>query len=130
MKPKSTADVFKDQGSKTLLLTMHGWGKTHQCANYQKHFGKGFIISGESGLKTLATHDIDYLAFSSFDDPSRNDPDRGVYSFREIARFVRSTDFAKEGYKWIAIDSLTELSERAFEHAQRLNEGNKNGFDI
>lgn len=83
---------------KTLLYTHHGWGKTTQMKYYQEHFGPGFIISGERGLSSIASAKIDYAEFSTFAD------------FREIYAWILSDDFAKEGYKWIGLDSVTELS--------------------
>ena len=38
--------------------------------------------------------------------------------------------FKKKDYQWVAIDSLTELSERLLSHLEKKHEGNKNKFEI
>ena len=42
--------------------------------------------------------------------------------------YVTSDTFRNEGYKWIAIDSFTELSRRAFTEATIENDNPKDGF--
>lgn len=127
-KPKSTADVARDEPTKVLLYAHHGYGKTYQCRYYQKRFGKGLILSGEAGLKSIEDVAIDYLPFSSWD--GKQDHDNNIYSFRGLWSFIASPEFKEAGYKWIAIDSLTELSERLIEHLEKVHEGNKNTFAI
>lgn len=110
MKPLSTSDVSVTGASKTLLYALHGWGKTTQAAYYKKAYGNGFIISGESGLRSLKEHDIPYFPFSSWDGP--HDPANGVFSFRGICRWMTTPEFKADGYRWVMIDSLTELSDQ------------------
>lgn len=113
---------------KTLLYAMPGWGKTTQCKHYQDRYGKGLIISGEAGLSAIADADIDYLPFSSYN--GEHDPAKGVCSFVGILQMIDSPEFAAEGYKWIALDSLTELSDRLIEHLEVKYEGDKNRFAV
>lgn len=135
-KPRSTSTMTVDEKTKTLLYAHHGFGKTYQCSNYADHYGKGFILSGEAGLKTLVGKDIDFLPFSSWD--GAHDPDAGVYSFKGIVRMMKSDEFKSAGYKWVAIDSLTELSDLCKRHCelegeeQRQREGKEkaDGFAI
>lgn len=112
--PLNTADDTTSY-KKALLYAMHGWGKTTQAKYYQKRYGPGFIISGESGLSSIRSAGIDYLPFSSWDGPV--DPDNQVFSFKSIINWVASDEFKKRGYKWIMIDSLTELSDHAYKYA-------------
>ena len=107
-KPLNTADDSTTY-RKTLLLAHAGWGKTTQAKHYTAAFGKGFIISGEAGLSSIRSAGIDYLPFSSFD--GKVDDAKGIYSFTSICRAIMSDDFRAEGYKWIMLDSLTELSD-------------------
>lgn len=102
---------------KVLLYAHHGWGKTYQCRYFEKQYGKGLIISGESGLISLSDCEIDVVEFSSWD--GAHDPDKGVFSFKGICRMIASPAFAAEGYKWLAIDSLTELSDRCMEEVEK-----------
>lgn len=120
---------------KVLLYAHHGWGKTTQCALYQRAFGSGFIISGESGLSSIRSAGIDYLPFSSWD--GTTDPTVGQYSFTDIFRWMRTKAFARQGYKWIGLDSLTELSDHSLRHAEALAEAQAiktsrpvNGFEV
>lgn len=134
--PRRTSDAGVTDATKTLLYAHHGWGKTTQFRHYQRHFGKGFIISGESGLVSVSDADIDYLPFSSWD--GDHDPARDVYSFRGICRMVGSPEFRAQGYKWIGLDSLTECSDRLMEHleakqsegAYKAKGGKENAFEM
>jgi hypothetical protein len=107
-KPLNTRDdttAFR----KALLYSHAGWGKTTQAVHYEKHYGPGFIISGEAGLSSIRSAGIDYLPFSSFD--GKVDAANGIYSFVEVCRLIMSAEFKAAGYKWLMLDSLTELSD-------------------
>lgn len=125
-KVMKTSDAAHDGPTKVLLYAHHGFGKTYQCRFYQKRYGKGLILSGEAGLKSIGDVDIDYLPFTSWDGP--HNPDEGVYSYRGICKMLNTPEFRKAGYKWIAIDSLTELSERLLEHLEGEHKDQKNMF--
>ena len=127
-KVMSTADLQQSGPTKVLLYAHHGWGKTYQCRHYQKRYGKGLILSGEAGLKSVEDVGIDYLPFSSWD--GKHDPDKGLYSFRGIVKMMMSDDFQAMGYKWIALDSLTELSERLLEQLENEQEGTNNSWAL
>lgn len=131
--PLNTSDHTTSH-RKTLLYALHGWGKTTQAKHFQRRYGSGFIISGESGLSSIRSAGIDYLPFSSWDGPV--DPARGIYSFMSIVNWVRSDDFKARNYKWIMIDSLTELGDLAYPAAEEkaaktpTKDGKVNGFAI
>ncbi len=120
----NTSDITHGGPTKVLLYAHHGWGKTYQCRFYQKRFGKGLIISGEAGLKSVEDVDIDYLPFTSWD--KEHNPDEGVYSFKGIINMLNTPEFKSAGYKWIAIDSLTEMSERLIEQLEEEHKGGNN----
>lgn len=120
---------------KTLLYGHHGWGKTTQFTHYQKHFGKGFILSGESGLSSIRDAGIDYLPFTSWSNASN--PDEGTYSFVDIFKWMMTDDFKSKNYKWIGVDSLTELSDMSMKHCNEKADAEAkkagkavNGFQI
>lgn len=127
-KPLNTAD-HTTSFRKVLMYALHGWGKTTQAKHYQKKYGKGLILSGESGLSSIRSAGIDYLPFSSWDGESSraggtlndpafiHNPDNGVYSFRGIIGMLNSAEFKAMGYNWIMVDSLTELSDMAHRYA-------------
>jgi hypothetical protein len=94
---------------KVLVYGHAGAGKTTQAVNYQKHYGPGFIISGEAGLSSIRTAGIDYLPYTSF--AGKTDEAAGQYSFMHICGLISSPEFKAAGYKWLMLDSLTELSD-------------------
>ncbi len=146
-KPLNTADHTTSY-RKVLLYALHGWGKTTQAKYYQKKYGKGLILSGESGLASVRSAGIDYLPFSSWNGESQrgggtlndpaftHDPTKDVYSFRGIIGMLSSPDFKAMGYNWIMVDSLTELADMAFRFADLTaqanpgKDGKVNGFAI
>ncbi len=115
MRPLNTSDGTVSH-SRTLLYALHGWGKTTQAKHYKQKYGKGLIISGESGLSSIKDEAIDYIPFTSWDGPV--DEQRNIYSFVSIMRWIRSEEFKDLGYKWIMIDSLTELSDLIYAAAK------------
>lgn len=129
----NTADGSTDY-RKVLLYAHHGWGKTTQAVNYQREYGPGFIISGESGLGSIKSSGIDYLPFTSWD--GEHDPAKGVYSFKGIIKIMNTPEFKARDYKWLMLDSLTELSDHAYKHAEEKananpgKDGKINGFAI
>ena len=123
--PLKTNDGSVSGASKTLLYGHHGTGKTAMIGQYHKAFGKGLVLSGESGLSSISNMEIDYLPFSSFDRPTKD----GEYSFKDLCAYVMSPEFAKQEYKWIAIDSATELSQRCFADVEVEFANNANGFE-
>ena len=125
-KVMKTSDDASDGPTKVLLYSHHGFGKTYQCRFYQKRYGPGLILSGEAGLKSIGDVDIDYLPFTSWD--GKHDPNEGVYSFRGIFQMLAKENLRTWKYKWIAIDSLTELSERLIESLEVEHKGSGNGF--
>lgn len=115
-----TSTKSADQGRHNILLMAHhGWGKTTQCKHLQEEYGPGLIISGESGLRSLQDVDIDVVEFKSWQE------------FLDIVKLTSKENFVGDlGYTWIAVDSLTELSERCFEYVEKIHEGSSNGFAI
>lgn len=127
-KPMNTATAKETHRHKALVYAFHGWGKTTQAAHMQRSYGKTFIISGESGLKSVSDENIDFLPFTSWD--GEHNPEKGVFSFRGIVNMMRSPEFKEAGYECIFIDSLTELADRCLEHWQKVHEDNKNAFAL
>jgi hypothetical protein len=127
-KPMNTETAMETTRHKALVYAFHGWGKTTQAAHMQRTYGKTFIISGESGLKSVSDEQIDFLPFTSWD--GEQNPEKGVYSFRGIVKLMGTKEFQEAGYQVIFIDSLTELADRCIDHWSKVHEGNKNGFQI
>lgn len=123
----STVASF-DEPTKVLLYAHHGFGKTYQCRHYAKRYGKGLILSGEAGLKSVSDVDIEYVPFGSWD--GQHDPASNLFSFRGIMRDMHTDEFRKAGFKWIAIDSLTEVTDRLLEHLQGQYTSEKDTFKL
>jgi hypothetical protein len=102
----------------------------------QEHYGSGFIISGESGLSSIRSAGVDYLPFTSWG--GETNPEKSLYSFKDIFKWLRTSEFTEKGYKWIGIDSLTELSDLSYKHAeeqamldaQKQGKKQPNGFEV
>ena len=114
IQPFKTNDSSVTEASKVLLYGHQGAGKTTAIGDYYKAYGSGLVLSGESGLSSISDLPIDYLPFSSFDRPVTNG-----YSFRDLSEYVKSSEFKAKEYKWIALDSATELSQRCFADTQK-----------
>lgn len=133
-KPLNTKDG-STAFQKTLLVATAGWGKTSQAKHFKRVYGPGFIVSGESGLSSVRSEGIDYLPFSSFD--GQVVPSQNIYSFTEIVRLIKTPEFMAAGYKWLMLDSLTELSDLCYAWAEAkataeaiAADKKVNGFDI
>lgn len=125
-RPRTTTGSEVTEQSNAILYALPGWGKTTQCINYKKAFGKGFIMSGESGLISISHEDIDYLPFSSWD--GEHNPDKDVYSFRGLCKMIGTEEFKAQGYKWIALDSLSEANDLLLRDLEHKFADDKNGF--
>lgn len=130
--PLNTSDGSASH-RKVLLYANHGWGKTTQAKHYKRTYGKGLIISGESGLASIASEGIDYFPFSSWD--GEVDAAKRKYSFVSIVKWMMTQEFKDRDYKWVMIDSLTELSDLAYAKAEadaqrNAKDGKVNGFAI
>jgi len=113
--PLNTSDVSTSY-RKSILYSFPGFGKTTQAKYFQAKYGKGFIISGEGGLSSIRSEGIDYLPFTSW--AGTTDPAQQKYAFKDIFEWIRTPEFAAKGYKWIMVDSLTELADHAIHTAQ------------
>lgn len=112
---------------KVIALSLHGWGKTHQAINMKRRYGKGLILSGESGLLTLKGADIPYVKFTSWNGDDA--PAENSYSFISLLKYLRSGEFKAEGYNWVMVDSLTELSDLLSAHLEK-EMPDANGFQF
>tara|TARA_R110002074_G_scaffold39639_3_gene106453 strand:+ start:750 stop:1553 length:804 start_codon:yes stop_codon:yes gene_type:complete len=113
--PQNTSDETTSY-RKSILYAYPGFGKTTQAKYFQDTYGPGFIISGEGGLSSIRSAGIDYLPFTSWN--GETNPDKQQYAFKDIFDWIRTDEFAAKGYKWIMVDSLTELGDHAIKAAQ------------
>lgn len=125
IEPFQTNDSTVKQAAKVMLVGHQGSGKTTAIADFYETYGAGLVLSGESGLSSISHLPIDYLPFGSFDRPNK----AGKYTFMDLVKYVSSDAFKAKGYKWIALDSATELSQRCFADVEKEFEGSANGFE-
>ena len=95
MKFTNTKDLAMDNGVKVLAYGLAGSGKTFTIRTADE---PSLIISAESGLLSLADVSVDAVEVDSFDDLEK------IYTY-----LCKSEESQK--YKWICIDSLSEVSE-------------------
>ena len=96
MEIKSTKSLHSDQ-VKMLVYGQSGIGKTTMLGTMPQ--GETLIVSAESGLLCLADKSIDVIEVKSYDAV------RATYAY-----LSKNEDGGK--YKYIAIDSLTEISDQ------------------
>ena len=124
IKPFNTGDVRK-RSLNVLIYGHAGSGKTHALGDFKDIFGKGLVISGEAGLETIMPKNIDAVEFYSVIKPVDKNKYPNGYSFKEILEWIQTPQFREIGYNWIAVDSLTELSRRAFAEARESVKDNR-----
>jgi len=111
--------LIKPQLNRRLAMLVYGEagnGKTSLARSIPKDEGI-CILSGESGelsiLDILERDNVDCYDIANFED------------MREAWKTLKSNDDFKKKYKWIFIDSLTEIAERCLE-SMRLKYPNDN----
>lgn len=110
MKIQNTKTISQDK-LKILIYGEAGVGKTTLAGTIEE---PTLIISAESGLLSLASKDIDVI------DISTDDEGKIIPKEKRIARLAQAysyllTDECKNKYKWIFIDSLSEISQNLME---------------
>lgn len=116
MKIHSTSSVVENK-IKALLAGASGAGKTFQ-AGLLKEFNP-LVISGESGLLSIAGSDIDYIDISKDDQGNLIPKEKRIARLTEVYKYVL-TDEAKAKYNLLYIDSLTELSQVLYDSLHKL----------
>ena len=118
---------MENKPHKVILYAHAGWGKTYQCRHFAEKYGKGLVLSGEDGLKSIEGADIDFIEFGPFQRREGVSPPSDMNdkrpTFREVVVYLMA-NYAEisKTYKWICIDSLTEVATRKvryLEHEDR-----------
>lgn len=79
---------------------------------------KTLIISAEAGLLSLAAKEIDMIDISQDDDGNVLPKEKRIERLQVAYRFLLSEE-SREKYKWVFIDSITEISQNMVETLQK-----------
>ena len=114
MKITNTKNLSATSSLKMVIYGTSGTGKT----TLAKTIGEStLLISAESGLLTLSGSDIDVIDISQDDNGNVIPKEKRIARLGEVYQFLLS-DEAKKKYRWIFIDSLTEISQNLVECLQ------------
>lgn len=94
-----------------LIIGDSGAGKTTLAGTLPD---KTLVISSESGLLCLSGKDIDFIDITQDDNGTPIPKEKRITRLGDVYKFLL-TEECKKKYKWIFIDSLTEISENMIE---------------
>jgi len=107
----STTKNIGNTSLKVLVFGEPGAGKTTLAGTIQE---PTLIISAESGLLSLAGKSIDVVDISTDDKGEVIKKEERIKRLLEVYNFIISPE-ARAKYKWIFLDSLTEISQNLIE---------------
>jgi hypothetical protein len=96
---------------KMLVFGQSGSGKTTFCSTAGE---PTLIISAESGLLSIAHADCDVIELNTDDKGEVLPKEKRIQRLMDIYKFLCSED-ARKKYKWVVIDSLTEVGQNLVE---------------
>lgn len=111
---------------KCLIYGESGIGKTSLAATCP---GKTLILSFEAGIGSLKLSDIDVIDCTVGDNDDILNVDQRIDKLKEAYAWLQLPDQINK-YKWIFIDSLTELGELHLEKYTAFFAGGKDKFGI
>lgn len=100
---------------KFLVFGAPGVGKTSLAGTTGE---PTIVISAEAGLLVLKDKDLDVLDITT-DDQGKLLPKEARFARLKEAFAFLTTDAARTKYKWVVIDSLTEIGQNLVEHLQQ-----------
>jgi len=110
MKITSTTDIGADK-LKILVFGEPGTGKTTLAGTIKE---PTIVISAEAGLLSLSGKKIDVIDITTDDNGEIIPKEKRIARLGEAYQYLL-TDEAKKKYKWVFIDSLSEISENLLE---------------
>lgn len=113
MRVQSTKSVGHDS-LKFLVYGPAGSGKTTLAGTTGE---PTIVISAEAGLLSLASQDLDYIDISHDDEGNFIPASKRYDKLAEAFKFLNG-DEARSKYKWVVIDSLTEIGQLLTEKLQ------------
>ena len=125
MKVQSTKGI--GVGSlKFLIYGESGIGKTTLAGTTGE---PTFILSLESGLLSLNEKEVDFVNISVDDDENVLSTDGKLAKIREVYEYLRTPE-AKEKYRWVIVDSLTEIGQLYVDMLKNKYPEKKDSFSL
>jgi phage nucleotide-binding protein len=112
IKLTSTKQAAKVNGIKVLTYGQAGAGKTTLCATTG---GKPVIISAESGLLSLRSHDIPVIEVNTIAD------------VHEAYQFLTEAEEGKQ-FDWICLDSISEIAEVVLAYEKKASKDPRQAY--
>lgn len=112
MKIQSTQNYSSDK-LKILVYGASGAGKTSLAKTIPKE-EKTLVISAEAGLLCLNDTDLDVIDITQDDNGKLIPKEKRIQRLVEVYQYLNTEEAIKK-YKWIFIDSLTEISQNMIE---------------
>ncbi len=98
-----------------LIYGQAGIGKTTLASTIK---GKCLLISAEAGTLSLADYDIDMIDISRDEDGNIIPKEERINEIKKIYKYLQTPE-AMAAYRWIFIDSITEISQNMVEALQK-----------
>lgn len=111
---------------KILVYGAPGTGKTTLASTIKE---PTLVISAEAGLLSLQNFNLDVIDISVDDNGKLIPKEKRVERLAEVFKYLMG-DEAREKYKWIFIDSLTEISENLIESLELLHPDKKDALKM
>jgi len=121
MKIQNTRAVEND-AIKIVVAGEPGNGKTTLAKTIETGLGeKVLVISAEAGLLSLKGSDVDYVELQTDDEGKEVPKENRINRLGEIFNWVKQPEQMKK-YKWLFLDSLTEIQQNLLEHLDTLED--------
>lgn len=125
MRIVSTKNIGHDS-IKMIIFGCSGSGKTTLCSTINE---PTLIISAESGLLSLAHKDCDVIEINTDDNGEIIPKEKRIDRLVEVYRYLLTEECSKK-YKWICIDSLTEIGQNLYEKLKCIYPEKKDSINL
>lgn len=126
MKTTSTKDVSTDR-LKFLIYGQPGVGKTRLAATITEPV---LLISAEAGLLSLSGFDIPVIDISTDDNGEVIAKELRMAKLLKIFNWLNTDPEPRKKYKWIFVDSLTEVSQNLVENLNKVYPSKDDGYNL
>lgn len=109
-----SAKSFGQDSLKMLVFGQSGHGKTTLCSTSLE---PTLIISAESGLLSINGSDCDVIDLATDDNGALVPKEKRIARLMDAYKFLQ-TEECKQKYRWICLDSLTEIGQNLVEKLQ------------